>query len=270
VRLTTAFEVAVAMGALGCSLTSDLDQHRASRNALDAGAGGSADAGPETGAGSPDAGARSPCDGTRHFLCADFDEGDDVADAFTEPVVSSGASLLFDEAHVSPPRSLRATVPVTAAAVSQARLKRVLPASPRRLRASMRLRLCAPAAAPDFHEVFKLEENGGGGIKLVAKGTAGAGAVGYTLTGGASGNFPLDRPFPLGQWFHVALDVVLDKTAGQVRVVLDGDEAHPVLERTNVPTAGTAPSTAFYVGDWTNQSSNECATLVDDVVVDIE
>src|SRR5262245_53071620 len=82
--------------------------------------------------------ATSPCaSGTTHFLCADFDSLD-FASGWTTEEVSTGATLVPNDDHVSPPKSLRPTIPPSSTDVG-ARLNRTLPTTQKRAHLSMRL-----------------------------------------------------------------------------------------------------------------------------------
>jgi len=245
VRLVTA----LALGSAACSLTADLDRHRASRHGADAG-------------------LPRPCaPGAGHLVCADFDDGG-LDDQFTGQTVSPGASLVFDDAHVSPPRSVRATVPAIASGFVEARLRRLLPPTAKRVHASFRLFACETSAATDSWEIVKLEvEGSGAGFKIVTRGQGRPPMASLTFDGTAA-PYPLDRPFPTARWVDVAIDLVVHPTAGEVRVVYDGDVT--VLDQKNVSTQGPTPLKTFYVGLWTNSLAAPCTALLDDVIVDVE
>lgn len=209
----------------------------------------------------------SPCDGGNqtqaHFICADFDHGS-VAEQFSSTRLTPGGSVELDEAHVSPPRSMRATIPAVPSAYAEARLERVLPTTPRRFRLSADIFVC-PSGPTDAQELFKLAEPSGEGMKLVREGASTR--IVARLADRPSRDYPLEQTLPQDRWFKLTMDVVVDSTSGSIAIAYDGA---PVLERTNVPTVGSEGISTFYIGLWANSGEGPCSTLFDNIVVDLD
>jgi len=265
-----------------CSLFTDLDG--LSDTARRADGGSSSESGPlpddssaTDGPALADAGdgavARPCAPGHTHFLCADFDEGEVVEREFTERVTSDDGTIDFDtSSFVSAGRSMRARTPrVTGDTQQIARLAKAIPTPPRTAHLEADVFMCEIAGGT--FELLKFQERPTpttrGGLELFIRRDRVVNLA-AEMTGGTSSNTDGNVALGSNRWVHITMDVTFASSNGRVALYYDNDLSSPVLERSGIQTLSPQSINEFVIGLWTPDSTTECVTRIDNVVLDLE
>lgn len=214
-----------------------------------------------------------------HLLCADFDEGSTTAGWSRVDMSGMDGTLSLATDYVSAPASLSASNPASTGNDYSARLVEELLGVPKSAHLEFDMRIVGNPGPPagSYLEFAKLEFDDpnptGEGLDF---GLTGGGP--YFLInvlgadGGQTGSDNTFSGLAFGQWVHVAIDYVLDQSAGSVTVVLNHDTANPAIQLTNVQTLSSTMTTAarFKLGVWTGGTNAAVDVEYDDVIIDVK
>ncbi len=210
----------------------------------------------------------------QHFFCADFDEGSATAGWSSVDLQATQGMLGLSPQYVSPPTSFLSSTPAHSSGSMEARVVESVPTVPSHVHAEFDMFPCT-AMTTGYYEVAKIHAYStgfSGGVDVDISGTEDIVVDEYGDDGGELVTDLKPSPgYQLGRWNHVALDVVLDPSAGSVTLVLDRATAPSVSQsgmRTLTP--GTT-NVDFVLGLWSGGGNDPaCEVDFDDVILDYQ